>query len=79
MSLFILFRIFYVMQIATGELLFPTHTDLEHLAMMSWITETKLSERMHIEALRPYREKHAAKIERGRSGLSSEVSQSRSV
>ena len=44
-------------ELYTGELLFPTHNDGEHLAMMEKITGKKLPVHMHHAALKPFIEK----------------------
>eukprot|EP00455_Lapot_gusevi_P004436 TRINITY_DN1183_c0_g1_i5.p1 TRINITY_DN1183_c0_g1~~TRINITY_DN1183_c0_g1_i5.p1 ORF type:complete len:466 (-),score=71.08 TRINITY_DN1183_c0_g1_i5:100-1335(-) len=55
-------------ELFTGELLFPTHDDLEHLALMEKVLETQIPHRMCEKALEPYRKK--ASSSRSRSGSS---------
>ena len=47
-----------------GEMLFPTHDDGEHLAMMEKITETHLPASMHQRALKPFIESIARRENR---------------
>ena len=44
-------------ELLTGELLFPTHEDLEHLAMMEKVLEEELPADMTERAIRPWRQR----------------------
>ena len=51
-------------ELLTGELLFPTHEDLEHLAMMERVLEEELPREMGERAIRPWRKKRGEEMER---------------
>ena len=51
-------------ELLTGELLFPTHEDLEHLAMMERVLEEEVPRDLGERAIRPWRRKRADEMER---------------
>ena len=50
-------------ELLTGELLFATHEDLEHLAMMEKVLEEEIPRDMGERAIRPWRKKRAEEMD----------------
>ncbi len=50
-----------IAELLTGKLLFATHHDLEHLALMEKILEKQLPIRMCTEALRPFKNREKSR------------------
>lgn len=67
-----------LVELCTGELLFATHEDLEHLALIEKIIGKKISERVCRQALMPYRDRYDGSRSPKRSTRSSSSSSSRS-
>ena len=53
-----------LVELLTGELLFPTHEDLEHLAMMERVLEEEVPRDIAERAIRPWRKQRAEEMDR---------------
>lgn len=60
-----------LVELLTGELLFPTHADLEHLALMEHVLEDTLPPAMCHKAIEPFLKERKYRRELERSALSS--------